>query len=329
MNPISYPDGTNRKALVLAIARAKGDALSLRRELEATNSAQLMPIAKATVTAHTVADLPGYATIVDDFAKAMVSNSFLDYVTINNLANVAQLHSRYAIWVSGSAGVGVAEGGMKPIGSMTFGTLDLAESKAVALVVVSNEVLRFSNAATILDRALRAKLGEAKDSIAIPLLIDSSTPSIGSSGSSAANVGEDLATALAEMTLHASSRLVLVVSPATAASLAVKMTGGLLAFPDMTPQGGSIAGIPVFVSAGLPGDTALLVDASQLLVASAPITLDSSNATTVQMNDAPGEGASNATSMFQTNSTAMKAEQHFGVQAMTGNAVVVIEGVDW
>ena len=42
-----------------------------------------------------------------------------------------------------------------------------------------------------------------------------------------------------------------------------------------------------------------------------------------------GLSQTSAVSMFQSNSTAMKAEQHFGVQAMTPASVVEITGVDW
>ena len=127
------------------------------------------------------------------------------------------------------------------------------------------------------------------------------------------------------MTLHAGSRLYLVVTVDTAARLALTTTpdGGFL-YPDVTPEGGSIAGIAVFVSDGLPAASsgatnALLIDASGLVLADETVTLDSSRNASIEMaipgprrHDAD-RGAAHV-SMWQTNSVALKAERYFGFE---------------
>ena len=84
------------------------------------------------------------------------------------------------------------------------------------------------------------------------------------------------------------------------------------AFPDATWNGGSIAGIPVIVSDGVPSGSVVLVDASQVAGASETITLDSSEQASVQLDtspDSPVSGSTNITSLWQMNLVGLKAER--------------------
>ena len=74
-----------------------------------------------------------------------------------------------------------------------------------------------------------------------------------------------------------------ILRPEDSAQLA--MTPGIVgpAFVGLGVNGGSISGVTLIVSDALAADTALLVDASQLLTGSTPIVLDASENATLDM----------------------------------------------
>jgi len=142
----------------------------------------------------------------------------------------------------------------------------------------------------------------------------------------------DIAAKLALVGLHAGSALAIVVNAQTAASLSVKSASGQLAFPDMTPRGGTIAGIPVLVAERVTGDSpdgVLLVDASGLVLADGGLTFDASEQAALVMDTDPATGAQQLVSMFQTNSVALRLERTFGFQRARDNAVVLLENCAW
>jgi hypothetical protein len=102
----------------------------------------------------------------------------------------------------------------------------------------------------------------------------------------------------------------------------------------MGVQGGTIVGLPVLVSGGQAAGKITLVDASQLVIASAPIELRSSDQAVLEMNDAPSHNSSTPTgaslvSMWQTNSRALLCERQFAVRVVGPNAVATITNVNW
>jgi len=136
---------------------------------------------------------------------------------------------------------------------------------------------------------------------------------------------------LAAVTTNARSTLFLLMTSAIAKVLAVlhDSTGGA-AFPTMGVNGGTIAGIQVVVSDGVPASTMLLVDAQQIAAASDTIQLSATSEAIVQLDtapDSPASGSSVMTSLWQANLTGIKAERVFGAQKLTGTGVGVLTGV--
>ena len=106
-------------------------------------------------------------------------------------------------------------------------------------------------------------------------------------------------------------------------------TGGA-AFPTMGVNGGTIGGISVIVSDGVPANTALLVDAQQVAAASETIQLSHTNQAIVQMDtapDSPPSAATNLVSLWQLNMTGLKAERFLGATKLTTTGVAVLTGV--
>ena len=136
---------------------------------------------------------------------------------------------------------------------------------------------------------------------------------------------------LANVTTNARSQLFLLTTSATAKVLAVLHTNtGSAAFESMGVNGGTIGGINVVVSDGVPANTAVLVDAQQVAAASETIQLSATTEASVQMNDAPDSPPTASTSMvslWQMNMVGIKAERYFGIQKLTTTGVAVLTGV--
>jgi hypothetical protein len=108
-------------------------------------------------------------------------------------------------------------------------------------------------------------------------------------------------------------------------------TGGA-AFPTMGVNGGTIGGINVIVSDGVPAATMLLVDAQQVAAASETIQLSASNEAIVQLDTAPDSPIFASTpmvSLWQMNMVGLRAERFFGVQKLTTTGVCVLTGASY
>ena len=130
-------------------------------------------------------------------------------------------------------------------------------------------------------------------------------------------------------------------TPAVARMLAFSRDAlGNQAFPGMTPQGGTLDGVPVRVSqylannGGSGGAPFILVDESEIWLADdGSVTLDASEQASLQMDDAPTNSSSatvtatSMVSMWQTNSIAMRAERFIWWGARRSGAVQWIDGM--
>jgi len=111
-------------------------------------------------------------------------------------------------------------------------------------------------------------------------------------------------------------------------------------YTGMSMNGGTVGGIPVIVtdyvaSDVTSGSTVVLVSAENILVADdGAIVIDASNQVSVEMQDVPtnssatGTGAS-LVSMWQTNSTAFRAERWINWRTARTPSVVYITAVQW
>src|SRR5690606_28750715 len=110
------------------------------------------------------------------------------------------------------------------------------------------------------------------------------------------------------------SRLLWVVSPGVANTLAFYPSApgsSDPAFPNMTPAGGSIQGVHVLPSTAVAADSSLLIDPTGLMGDSETILIDASRHGSLQLDDDPTEGAAQHTSLWQTNTVALRAERWF------------------
>lgn len=245
------------------------------------------------------------------------------------------LRTRIAVATSSATGSNPGEGKPVPVSKLTLAAGSIAPELASALLVLTEETVRSGTAAA--DSLIAAELRKAVSSATNrPFLagLMLGSPSYVAAGTTPATIYADLAKLAGATSPTGSSKLHIVVDAATAASLAFKTTAeGLLAFPDMTPSGGSIGGVPALVSDDAPqdsnGSTVVMVDADAIAAGDDGVTLDSSKAAALQMDDSPADGAANLVSMFQTHALALKANRWFGFEKLRSNGCAYLTGVEW
>jgi HK97 family phage major capsid protein len=320
--------------------RAKGNPEIALREVETNGAPQrvkaTLKAAVAGATTSSADELAPLRILATGFT-ATLTNAAFDAVLADS--NIVPLHVTFALTTADATAAAAGEGAAKRVSSISFGRGTLAARKAATLIAVSEELLRFNSAVGLIENSLRAGIADAVDSIFLSTLISGTTP-IASTGATAAAVLHDIRLLLDAATVTGNSKFHLIVSPTTSARLATMTTAtiGGLAFPQMTPTGGTIGGIAVHASDQLV-NTALLIDAAQLVAAVDPVEIRVSQNASVQMDSAPSQTiasgspaapvASTVVSMYQTDSVAMICERRFGFALTRPSAAQSLSGVAW
>ena len=99
------------------------------------------------------------------------------------------------------------------------------------------------------------------------------------------------------------------------------------AFPEMTPQGGSILGIPVIASDAVTSGQVILADASGIAAGSDTIVLNTMAEGTIMPDtapDSPQVAGTNVFSLWQNDATAILAERWWGAEKLRTTAVAAV-----
>lgn len=219
----------------------------------------------------------------------------------------------------------VGEGDPKPLSRLTLTSPALTPKKAVALVVVSDEVARDTSAAgqSLVTTELRGAVSDTVDEAFFSAIMTgaASTPSSGTTG---ADMVEDFRTLLGQVNTTGGGSLFWAMSVDTAnrASLILDDRGA------MSPLGGELLNIPALVSGMIPSGTLRLINAAAIAANADSISLDASGQVDIHMNDDP-EAEAALVSMFQTNGVALKAEVSFAAEKTRDDAVAEVTDIEW
>ena len=251
---------------------------------------------------------------------------------------------------SGSGAYWSGEANPRPISRVTLDGAELEQLSVVAILITTAELLRCSapNAESILSTDLARAAVQAMDEAFIdpanagetgkkPAAITSGTPLLTSSGGSLTQVDDDLAALIGALSDAGSdlSMAAFVMRPQTALYLArLRGTGGNLAYPGMTAKGGTLLGLPTITSAAVPGpgspvsNSITLLDPSQILVCDENGgALETSFQGSIQLEDSPGSGARNLTSLWQTNSAGLKMTRYVNWRRCRAGMAQTLTGV--
>jgi hypothetical protein len=287
-------------------------------------------------------ELAGFKPMLDGFIALLRGRSVFFRLFDDRAFARVPMHSAFALQTSDATGHIVGSGKAKPVSKMDFRAAAIEPAKAVAMIVVSEELLRDTSAASeaAFGTALRGAVADVVDRQFLDVIGQGISPQ-----AATATPTDDLKTLLDIVNTTGSGRLYWLMQPilANTMSTLVALNGNRL-FGDMTPSGGTLCGLPALVSAQVPAaagspatDSLWLIDASGIAADTEQIQLRMSRQAMIEMADDPagdattGEGLSNTAlvSLWQQKMVALMAEVYFAAHRLRRAAVGVLEGISW
>lgn len=333
-------------------------------EFEATGR-KIGTIMKAAVEAGTTLDdtwagpLVDYQNFAGDFVEFLRPQTIVGQFGTGSIPSLNRIpfNVRIGGQTTGGDAHWVGEGKPKPLTKFDFTATELRWAKIAAISVLTNELIRFSSpsaerlvrdslAAAVIARADTDFIDPNKtvDLNVSPASITNGATAIAATGTDATGIRCDLQALWAPFIAahNPPRRAVYIMDSTTALALSLMMNPlGQPEFPGLTMNGGTFNGIPVIISDYVPSNTdgsiVVLANASDIWLADdGQVTIDASTEASLQMQDV--DTATNdssiptetvVVSMFQTNSTAFRAERYINWARRRDSGVAYLTGVNW
>lgn len=341
----NLPKGIGMARYVKAFAFAKGNyaqAVEYAKQWD-TSTPEVGLALKTAIAAGTTTDSTWAGPLVyaQDFPAA-----FLDYLRpqtiIGQMSGISPVpfNIRYGIQNGGSTVAWVGQGAPKPVSKLSFTSGSLGFAKAAGIVVITQELARFSSPSAELkvrDDLTKQMIyfldqqfidpGVAAVANVSPASILNGASNVRQAAAAWTSMANVLTDVKALLTTFAANEISLqgaywIMTPDAALSLSMLMTAGgeNFAFPDISVNGGTFLKIPVIVSNAVPhstsaGSIVALVKASEIYLADdGGVAIDTSTEASLNMDSAPTNNSATPTattlvSMFQTNSIAIRCER--------------------
>ncbi len=277
------------------------------------NVAQIL---KAAAPSANLTDLPDVAAMASAFVGTMRGSSALDAVLAGGAIRVPW-QSRVGLLTFAGGGV-PGQGKAKPVGRVQVLPDDMEESKAVALAVLSEQLLTAADyPASSVQAELAGALANAQDVPFVAHLTSGivATPSTG-------DIETDVYTALGSITRGSASRLVWLGGPSVHDQWSAMPA-------DATPRAlGNLTRCDAVTT-----DSLLLVDAGQVAISDGGVMPDTARHASIELDDDPAgaadspPAAAQLVSLWQTNSVAVRLERALRYRRLRSTAV--ISGVNW
>jgi HK97 family phage major capsid protein len=311
-------------------------------------------INKAAVAAGTTTDsnwaapLVNYQDLASEFIELLRPETIIGRLP---LLRRIPFNVRMPKIASGVSAQWVGQGLAKPVQAMDFDSVTHLFHKLAVIVVLTEELMKFSNPAAeqVVRDEIVAAVAQKKDTSFIdpslaavgttsPASITNGLSNIGNPGTSLASITAALTTAIANVAtanINMSSGA-WVMRPQTAVYLSTLLTTqDNRAFPGMSLQGGTLFGFPVVVSGNMVADTGssgfivFMIQREIFISDDGATRIDASGEASVQMDSAPSAGAQSLVSLWQNNMVGLKAEQFTTWTRRRDAAVQVIEDVSF
>lgn len=284
-----------------------------------------------------VTDANNSAVAIGPFSDAMASRSVFFRLLSDNAVTRTPLQVRTGVVTVPPTAALVAEGASIPVSKPVLSNFVLQPTRVASLVVCTNELLRDIGPAgqALLSRELANALAAAVDGLFFAAVMSTGVSTTPSSGSSAVNAYTDLRNAMLAVDSGANAKFYWLVSASVAKRAAgLADSAGSAAFSAMTPQGGELCGLPAIVSDGMVDGALALVDATGVAADATAVSIDVSTQADVEMSDTPTSSSStptsvSMTSMFQSNSTALRVSVILGAQLLRDTAIAEVTGIAW
>ena len=283
------------KYIALGKAGGLGEALRLAERARALPpSPHLKAVVDAGGTSGTWGDqLAATTGLSNAFLQSLRTLSIFE--AMRPFSPEVPFSTRIVVVSSGATGTTVNEAMVKPISKVSLTAADTDLQKSLAIVVLTEELLR-SASITLFQTELQRAVAAAVDAAFIAKIISGISPT-----SSGGDALEDIAAGVAGLTLDAGSKVFCATSPAIVKELAFLRTSGSTnqrAFPELTINGGNLSGVEFFPTSGVSGQL-VFFDASQIAHAQRGIELDVARHASVQMDTAPDSPQTAATPAYR------------------------------
>lgn len=292
-----------------------------------------------------------YRAFSDDFVSYLRSRTITGAFGRGGVPDLRRVDFNLNIptQVSGGDASFVAEGAPIGLTKFDFSSIKLGHAKIGAIAVITKELAAWSSPSA--EGIVRDQLAEAvietldKDFISTKAAVDNVSPAgilngvapITSTGSDIDAINADIE-ALYFQFLEADNppeNGVFILSSKLALRLSLMRSPlGVVEFPGLTYAGGRLAGLPAITSNYVPDDRVILVNASDIYFADGGVDIDSSDATSLQMDSQPTNNSVTGVhtaqvSMYQTSSIATKVLKYVNYARRRESAVAWLQGVQW
>ena len=289
--------------------------------------AQLQKTAQTPNALATDTSLRDYSNISGGFIGALSNSNAFDGMISSMVPLPMRTGTIGAVSVNATA-YALNEMDMKPMSRLSFTNKNQDPLKAAVLVPFSKELVRFAPPGTL--QLIERQLKRAVSVVTDQKFLSEMTTGVNantSTGSTAESVRADISGLLSQVTLDADSKPYLI----TTTTILKRWTmltdqHGIGAFPQLTPMGGSINGIPVLVSDGVTAGQVILVYASSIGGNAGEMLLTESDQASLQQDsapDSPQSASTNFVSLWQLNLVAQRVERFFIGEVIRSSSVAV------
>lgn len=348
------PKGTAFTRYAIALARAKGsrsEALEIARGNEQwrKETPEVEAVLKAAVNAGTTTDATWAAPLVEYQIMASEFVEFLRPQTIvGRIPGLRRVpfNIKMPRQTSGSSVGWVGEGDPKPVSALAFDSITLRWAKAAGIVVLTDELVRFSNpsAEALVRQDLADEMAKFLDQQfvdpSVAAVTDVSPASItngashdAATGTTAADLRDDLVVAFGHLynANISPEGTVLLMRPTQALQISMLLSSlSVPEFPDITAAGGSLVGFQVITSNSVPSGHIVLLKPSEILLADdGQVLIDVSREASLQMQSDPSVGDYQTVSLWQTNMVGVRCERVINWRRRRDEAVYYITGANY
>jgi len=346
----NVPKGTAWTRYAMAVARFNGDKYAAieysKQWRDSTPEVEMM--LKAAVAPGTTTGATWAAPLVP---VQQMQNEFLELLRprtiIGNLPALRKVPFNVSVPAQTGGGTygWVGQTKPKPLTALAFATVSLGFAKIAGIVVITEELAKFSSpsAEETVRNDMIAGVAAFMDAQFIdpavaavatvnPASITNGAANSASAGTSGDNAKTDIKTLVKTFTTanQSTKAAALIMSESNAFALATALNPlGQPLFGGFTSAGGSIMGIPV-VASQAAGTNLIIVDQSGILYADdGQSTIDVSKDATLQMDSAPASPADATTvyvSLWQTNCIGLRVERFCTWARARATAVAYITG---
>lgn len=351
------PKGTAFARSVICLMRGRGDYMNASKLAQEhyRDTPEVAMYLRAFVEAGDTTTSGWASQLVP--AAQQLQNEFLDLLRpatlVTRIPNLRNVPFNVAVPLQSGGGTfgWVGESAPKAVTSATFSSATLRWAKTAGIIVITQELARFSSPSA--EGIIRNEMIKGISKFLDLQFVDSSVaevsnvspasitnginalvPTAGSAGAFRYDMNRLMALFIADN--NDPTTAVVLMSASTAMGLSLMTNSlGQQDFPNITVQGGTIMGLPVVVSQNV-GAKVILLNASDILIADdGGVTIAVSDQATVEMSTTPitGEGSppTNAVlhSLWQRNEIGIRAERFITWKRARTSAVQWLNNVNY